>query len=473
MRLIFILFALLILSGCAQNPVTGGTDFVIMSESQEIAMGRATAAKISKRYSTYKSATLQNYVNEVGQKLARQSHRPHLQYHFTVVDSPEINAFALPGGYIYITRGILAYLNSEADLAAVLGHEIGHVTARHGVRQQSSSNLARIGMSIFPYLLPGPWAAGAQTVTSAVSGAILSGYGREHELEADRLGADYLAKSSYDPQAIIRVIRVLKNQSIKDGEISRKEGRAPRRYHGLFVSHPDHDTRLQQAISEASKQTVSQPYKGRNIFLRMTNGLLFNDNTDQGVVRNNQFYHAGLGIAVDFPTSWQLHNQPETLVAIGPQGEAQIQMQVKTQPRSVTPAQYAQQIAGRNARIRALEINDLPAAIIKEKNTISAIIYLNKRVYLLRGEAQTPQMLRSYSSSIYSTLYSFRPLVGDERKLIKPLLIRVINVQEGDTFAKLARHSPLGESAESYLRLINAMYPDGEPIAGQALKIVQ
>jgi predicted Zn-dependent protease len=472
MRLISILFALLILSGCAVNPVTGKTDFVIMSESQEVAMGRATAAKISKRYPTYQSEKLQNYVNKVGQKLARQSHRPHLEYHFTVVDSPEINAFALLGGYIYITRGILAYLNSEADLAAVLGHEIGHVTARHGVRQQSSSNLARIGMNIFPYLLPGPWAAGAQTVTSAVGGAILSGYGREHELEADRLGADYLAKSSYDPRAIIRVIRVLKNQSIKDGEISRKEGRAPRRYHGLFVSHPDHDTRLQQAISEAAKQTVSQPYKGRDIFLRMTDGLVFNDNTDQGIVRNNRFYHAGLGLAINFPESWQLHNQPDSLVAVGPQGAAQIQLQVEAKPRT-TPAQYARQLAGPNARIRALKINGLSAAIIKQENTISAIIYLNNRAYLLRGEAQTSRDLLAYRGDIFSTLHSFRALVGEERQLIKPLLVRVITAQKGDTFTKLARHSPLGASAESYLRLINAMYPDGEPIAGQALKIVQ
>jgi predicted Zn-dependent protease len=145
--IISVLTAALTLANCAQNPVTGNPNFVTMSEAQEVQTGQQEDAKVRKQYGVYDNPALQQYVNEVGQKLARSSHRPGLRYSFVVVDSPEINAFALPGGYIYITRGIMAYLNSEAELAGVLGHEIGHVTARHSVQQLSASTAANVGAS--------------------------------------------------------------------------------------------------------------------------------------------------------------------------------------------------------------------------------------------------------------------------------------------------------------------------------------
>lgn len=473
MRLLIILTALLALSACAQNPVSGRTDFVMMSESQEVATGRAADADVKKQYRVYESKALQDYVNDVGQRLAQKSHRPELEYHFTVLDSPEINAFALPGGYIYITRGIMAYLNSEAELAAVIGHEIGHVTARHGVRQQSSAQMAGLGLTIASIFLPTMQSATMQNLANTLGTAWLSGYGRDHELEADRLGASYLAQSGYDPQAIISVIRVLKNQELRDAQIAQQEGREPRRYHGLFASHPDNDTRLQQAVGEAAAQQVAaSPYRGRDAFLDVTDGMVFNDNTEQGVVRNNHFYHAELGLALRFPESWRIHNLPETLIAISPQGAAQLQLQMDQQPHG-SPAEYARQLAGYDARIRSLDINGLPAATIELGNTVAAIVYLNGYAYLLRGEAQTPQHLAAYREDIVDTLMSFHALTNRERHTIKPLVIRVIKARQNDSFAKLAQRSPLGASAESYLRLINAMYSEGEPRAGQFIKIVE
>src|SRR3989338_6992464 len=180
MHLLITALALALLSGCAQNPVTGQNDFVMMSEEQEIAIGRQYNEQvISKQYQVYGSKALQDYVNRVGQKLARNSHRPQLQYHFAVLDTPEINAFALPGGYVYLTRGILAYLNSEAQRAAVVGHEIGHVTARHGVRQQSAAQAANIGLTIASIFVPEVNSMGGQNLTNLIGGALLSGYGRE------------------------------------------------------------------------------------------------------------------------------------------------------------------------------------------------------------------------------------------------------------------------------------------------------
>src|SRR3989344_796841 len=197
-------------AGCAMNPVSGTPDLVFMSESSEINIGSQNDAKIRKQYGVYDNPELQAYVEQVGQKLAALSHRPGLTYHFTVLDSPEVNAFALPGGYIYITRGILAYLNSEAELAAVLGHEIGHVTARHGVRQYTAATATGFVGAIIGVATG---IGATQDLFNNVFGnAILSGYGRDHELESDRLGAEYLARAGYDPQAIIQVIGILKNQ---------------------------------------------------------------------------------------------------------------------------------------------------------------------------------------------------------------------------------------------------------------------
>ena len=264
MRLLILSLALSLLAGCAQNPVTGQSDFVMMSEEQEIALGRQYNEQVIKnQYHVYESKPLQDYVDRIGQKLAKYSHRPQLKYHFTVLDTPEINAFALPGGYVFITRGILAYLNSEAELAAVMGHEIGHVTARHSVRQYSAAQAANIGLTIASIFVPEINTNVGQNLANIMGGALLSGYGREQELEADRLGAQYLARADYDPQAIIRVLRVLKNQELEDEKLAKEEGREPRRYSGLFATHPDNDTRLKEVVGEADKLATAAPFEGR------------------------------------------------------------------------------------------------------------------------------------------------------------------------------------------------------------------
>lgn len=472
MRVLIIALVLALLSGCAQNPVSGRNDFVMMSESQEIAIGRKNDELIKKQYRVYESRALQEYVNRVGQKLARQSHRPDLQYHFTVLDSPEINAFALPGGYVYITRGILAYLNSEAELAAVLGHEIGHVTARHGVRQQSVAQAADISLTIASIFVPQLNNTAVQNITNILGGALLSGYGREHELEADRLGADYLARSAYDPQAIIKVIGTLKNQETMDAELAKQEGREPRRYHGLFATHPDNDTRLQQAVGEAGRLTVAQPFAGRDEYLAAIEGLVFNDNSDQGVVRNNRFYHGELGLTLQLPHGWQVHNLPEVLAAVSPQGEAQLAMKPGGRANG-SPEDFARRIAGYGAEISPAEINGLPAAQIELPDSTGAVIFFDKQAYILQGKAKSRALLARHRDTLLGAIRSFRAMSAEERKQVKPLTIHVIPVWAGDRYAKLAQQSPLGKSAESYLRLINAQYPSGEPQLGQRIKVVR
>src|SRR3990167_6848548 len=187
-RIVLMLLGCALLTGCAHNPATGRTDFVMMSEQQELALGHSYNQQILKENPRYADEKLQAYVQHVGERVAKNSHRSNLNYHFTVVDSPDINAFALPGGYIYIHRGLLAYLSSEAELAAVLGHEVGHVTARHSVQQQSQSQAWGIlGQAV----AIGTGVGAAADITSALGSTIVRGYGRDMELQADGLGAQY------------------------------------------------------------------------------------------------------------------------------------------------------------------------------------------------------------------------------------------------------------------------------------------
>lgn len=263
---------LLFVSACSKNPVTGRKDFSLISEQQELSMGAQAHRSILKQKKRLNNPRLQSYVNNIGQQLARQSHRKGLKYTFTVLDDPSVNAFALPGGFIYITTGIMAYLNSEAELAGVLGHEIGHVTARHGVKQQSAGMASAILVSV----LAKKGGAGSGKQYSQLGRALLSGYGRDHELQADRLGAEYLARIGYKPQNMIKVVSVLKAQEDFEKYQARQEGRKPRSYHGVFSSHPKNDLRLQQVINEAKKyQRSGAKDAGHDRYLRQINGLKY------------------------------------------------------------------------------------------------------------------------------------------------------------------------------------------------------
>lgn len=472
MRIVLLLAGLLSLAGCAQNPVSGGQDFVMMSEQQEVVEGRRADQQVRQQYKVYPSKALQDYVNYVGQKLAKHSHRPNLEYHFTVVDSPEINAFALPGGYVYITRGILPYLNSEAEMAAVLGHEIGHVTARHGVRQQSAAQATNIGMAVASIFVPQLNTYAGNNLANLLGGALLSGYGREHELEADKLGAEYLARTGYDPHAMISVVGVLKNQELFDAEQAKLEGREPRRYHGVFATHPDADTRLQQVVGESSKLEVSEPLENRSEYLKQIDGIVFAESSDQGVLRNNKFLHRELGFALTFPTGWKVQNLPVKLVATSPDGSGVIQLKVDPKPNA-SPFEYASRLGGSSARVESADFGGLPAAILNLNAGVTGTVALKGQMYVIQCNAKSAEVMASLRDDMLRSVRSFHPLSESERKEAQPLSVDVVTAHAGDTYAGLAKASPLAKNAESYLRLINAAYPKGEPVAGQQIKIIK
>ena len=311
--LLLLLLGVGALGGCAVNPATGKSDFVMMSEQQELGMGARYNQEILKQFPRYNDEKLQAYVQRVGERVARSSHRSNLQYHFTVIDSPDINAFALPGGYIYIHRGLIAYLGSEAELAAVLGHEVGHVTARHSVRQQSQASAWNIlGQAV----AIGTGVGAAGDLANVLGTAFVRGYGRDMELEADGLGAQYLARAGYDPTAMIQVVRVLKNQEDFAREEAARNGQAVQAggYHGLFDTHPDNDRRLQEVVGPARQLANGQQEVGREVFLRHLEGMPFGDSASAGVRRGQNFYHAELDFTLSYPAGWKILNQPSALL---------------------------------------------------------------------------------------------------------------------------------------------------------------
>jgi predicted Zn-dependent protease len=476
-RLLVALSGVLLLTHCAQNPVSGGKDFVLMSEQQETQEGAKAHKEVLQEYGELNNPELQAYVTRVGKALAAKSHRPNLDWHFTVVDSPEVNAFALPGGYIYITRGIMAYLNSEAELAGVVGHEIGHVTARHSVRQQSTATAVGLGAILGSILVPGLDNQVGASLLQNLGQYLVSGYGRDHELEADRLGAEYIAKTGYNPQAMVEVIGVLKNQELYDIELAKQEGREPRRYHGVFETHPSNDARLKQVVGEAKKYQVSSPIENRDAYMRVTNGMYFGDSPDQGVIRNNALLHEKLGIAVQFPQGWRVQNQPDRVAAMNPKGTAMVEL--KPGPKNAQPMDTLQKglKLDQGARYESGNVNGNPAAFaagaLKGKPVLAAAINYNNSQFLLAALAKDTGAYNQYRNDMKAAINSFHKLTPEERQRARPYVIRVIQAQPGTTMAQLVAQSPLEKGAEAQLRLINDLYPTGEPKPGQMIKIIQ
>lgn len=475
---IVILLALMsVLAGCATNPATGKTDFVMMSEQEELGMGQKYSQEILKQYPRYEDAKLQSYVQQVGERVARAGDRPNLQYHFTVIDTPDINAFALPGGYIYIHRGLMAYLGSEAELAAVLGHEVGHVTARHSVRQQSQSSAWNIlGQAV----AIGTGVNAAADLTNVLGTAFVRGYGRDMELEADGLGAKYLARAGYDPTAMIQVVRVLKNQEDFARDEAARKGQAtqPVGYHGLFDTHPDNDQRLKQVVGPAQALAGGQQELGVERYLKAIDGMPFGDSAASGVRRGQNFYHSELDFTLSYPTGWGILNQPAALVGFTADQQAYIGMKLVQRDGQLTPAEYLRK--GTGGRLAAEEsfqqagLTGATGVVPGSPARRIAVIYQKDRAYLFVGAVKGRASLESVDDQFMQVIRSFRPMRADERKLAEPRRIAVVQVKSGQTVEQFA-NAESGPQSDSInrIRLLNDLYPTGEPKPGDWLKVVR
>lgn len=477
LRVLTLFVLLMQLAGCAVNPATGRSNFVMMSEQQELDLGRRYNQQILKENPRYADEKLQAYVQQVGERVAKHSHRNQLAYQFTLVDSPEINAFALPGGYIYIHRGLLAYLSSEAELAAVLGHEVGHVTARHSVQQQSQSTAwGLLGQAV----AIGTGVGAAADVTGVLGSAFVRGYGRDMELEADGLGAQYLARSGYDSQAMIEVVKVLKNQEdfARDQAAARGEAQPAGGYHGLFDTHPDNDRRLQQVLGPARALATSQQEINREGFLKRLEGLPFGDSAETGVRRGQRFYHGDLNFTLAFPQGWSLLNRPDALIGHTADQQAFIAMTLEDNPQKLSLAELLRQRVGGQRLVAGVELQQAglkgySAVIPGNAAKRVAVIQHGSRVYLFVAAVRGRASLESQDEQFLSVIKSFRPMTRAEHQEAQPLRLHMVKAKAGQTIEALAKGSKLPGDALKTLRLLNNLYPSGQPRAGDWLKVVR
>jgi len=469
------------LPSCATNPVTGEKDLILLNEDEEAELGRASHKQIMKAYSRYNDPKILEYVTELGEKLATVSHRNELIYHFTVLDSPQVNAFAVPGGYVYITRGMLAYLGSEAELCGVLGHELGHITARHGVKQYSKNQVTNIFTTVVSILVGNRSLANLSQLATT---AILRGFGREAELEADRVGAEYIAKIGYDPDALKNVIGVLKNQEEFDKVLAEEEGREPYAYHGVFSTHPDNDKRLQEVIKAAKKNINKIKLDENKIkYLNTIQGIPFGPGEGQGSSRGSSFYHTELDFTLKFPKGWKIENLPTSVLGTSKDRGTLIELTMRDLNRKISAKELIGRLYGDEYK-NGKEINTSEykgyAATVKINTSFGdghkcrvAILYKNKKeAFQFIATTKDEENFEKNIEIFDDTIKSIRKLKVSEKEYGEPKRIKLYKVKKGDTFKSLSLKSSFSTHAENRLRVINNMFPTGEPIVGSTIKLV-
>ncbi len=343
------------LAGCAKNPVSGKREFSLVSQDQELAMGREGHEAIQAEFGVYDDAALAAYVEGVGQKLAAVSHLPNIEWHFTTLDDPVVNAFALPGGYTYISRGILAHLNSEAQLAGVMGHEIGHVTARHTAQRMTQQQLAGLGLGVAT-IFSKTFSRYSDAAQQGL-GLLFLKYGRDDENQSDELGVEYSVKAGYDPRVIPYTYRMLARVTESAGE----------RLPSYLSTHPDPGDREQRTtqLAEAAVAGKTGLEIGIDPYLERIDGIVFGNDPKNGYFEGNHYYHPNLGFEIRFPEGWEASDKKTAVVAVAPGERAMMQLTLAQDGQGTSPASYVAQLqqSGKvaEAQGRTETINGMPA----------------------------------------------------------------------------------------------------------------
>ena len=482
------------LIGCGSktvNPVTGQQERSVMSEQQEIQAGAQGHAEVMKEYTALANPRLQAYVNDLGQRLAKQSHRANLKWTFTVLDSPEINAFAIPGGYEYITRGIMAYLDSEADLAGVIGHEIGHVTARHGAqratRQQDAQAGALLG-SILGMVLDAKGGGGIGQQIGEASQAAAAGYvakyGREQELQADGLGAEYLSRVNYDPRNMIDVIRVLKDQERFAQDVARAEGKSvPQGGNSWLASHPSNDQRLEQIGKIAAQYQANKNYadEGRLRYLQMIDGMPFGESPEQGLTRGRNFYHSGLNFAITAANGLRINNEADQITIVNASGDAALIVQLAPPNAGRSHDDVIRNaVKPSSGRIERYTLNGLQASHFtgtvaaqggQRSIELTVATGASGQNFIFLYAAKDAATMQRNRATLKETESTFRAMSAQDTAAAKPWVLRTAQLPRGG-FAELATRLPLTTLPEQQLKLINGVYSSGNVAAGAVVKMV-
>ncbi|MDF3052201.1 MAG: peptidase Ste24p [Geminicoccaceae bacterium] len=435
-------------ASCARNPVTGKNELALVSEGQEIQMGQQAAQEVAQTIGFVDDPALQSYVAGIGKRMAAKSERPDLPWEFHVVNDASVNAFALPGGFIYVTRGLLAHMNSEAELASVLGHEIGHVTARHSVQQISKAQLATLGLGIGS-IVSSDVAQFAGLASQGLQVLFLK-YGRDAENQADDLGFRYALGQSYDVREMANVFETLNRASQAGGE----GGRLPE----WLSTHPNPENRVKRTEErlDTLHTSLTNAIVNREQYLSQVDGMAFGEDPRQGFFEGAMFYHPDMRFQLQFPEGWKAQNLPSAVVAVSPQEDAIIQLGLAgdASPREAA-SQFLSQEGVQAGQGSTSSINGNPAATSyfqaqTEQGVIEGLVsfisYGGKTFGLL---GYTPQgKLESYDGVFRGTVRSFEQLRNSAALSVKPAVVQLVRVPSQMTLAQFNQQYPSTVSIE-------------------------
>ena len=466
-------------SGCSVNPATGEQSFTgLMSEQQELKVGKQEHPKILKQFGgAYDHQAVTQYVDDLGQRLAKVSELPTLKWTFTVLDDPIINAFALPGGYIYISRGLINLAESEAELAAVLGHEIGHVTARHTAQRYSNSVLAGVGSTILGIVVGGP----AGDLANFASQAALASYGRGHEMEADKLGIRYMTKLGYDPKAASTFFKKLAAHTELTARMKGEKGQQG--HYSIFASHPDTQKRVEATTQLAKNYPPNINQTNRQVFLSLLDGVEYGTSVKQGITDGRTFIHPDLRMEFTVPEEFTIVNKPTYVAATHKNGSAMVFGMGRKDHGRLPMTRYLSEIWANKYNLRdlqPLEINRLEAAtgttrIKNKKGQIRDVRFLSiaDGDDIFRFQFITPTNLtKQMELPFRHATYSFRRLSYREAKAVRGFQIGLHRVGRGDTISSLSSRMKVEKFKEDWFRVLNQeTLKDGLQI-GETVKLV-
>jgi predicted Zn-dependent protease len=457
--------------GCARSPATGTPQLVLIPERQEVEIGRQASEEVQQTVGLYEAPQLQNYVEQVGRRLVGHSERQQLPWTFGIVDDSSVNAFALPGGFIYVTRGLLAHLDNEAQLAAVLGHEIGHVTARHSVERISKAQIAQLGLAVGMILSEEARRFGQLGMVGL--NLLFLRFSRQDEHEADHLGLRYAYRAGYDVSQMPEVFVVLDRVSRANGG----RGRLPE----WLATHPAAENRIERTRAEIARLEPAPGKRGAQPadYLRRLDGLVYGQDPRHGFFREDRFFHPDLRFTVAFPRGWRTNNLRTTVLAISPAGDAAVQLTLARQesPEAGLQAFLAQrnvQATGRGgAPVPEYPSASAPFEAQTEQGRLAGFVtfvrYQN-RTYQILSYAAAPRF-GAFAETFRRVPRSFADLDDPQMLGVQPARLQVFSAPRRTTLTELHRERPSAVTVEE-LALINQTRPDAEIAPGQIVKWV-
>ena len=439
-------------------------------------LGARTYNEFLEKDLIYPDEDWQNYIAEVGERLLLAGGLSKSDYVFYVPDLSMVNAAATPDGYVFATRGILALMSSEDELAGVIGHEIGHVVHEHGKEKKSR---AVIGELI-------GFLAGTATGTSATRSMVnvinqsqIGRYGREAELEADEYGLRLSTLAGYDPWAVASML-----EKLSDYEEYQKAHSSVPSYRGIFASHPATAKRLNDLLTDSERLQVIDLKPPERDFQAMLNGLRYGDEVSSGVVKDGRYYHGQLRLVVEFPEGWDLRASASEINARSRAVNETANIALKRMASSseaTTPEQYLRGVLKRDDLVQGeeIQVGRFSAFVATVKGSGEAglskisVLFKDGGVYLFSGEYKVGPNQENFEELFYRTIASFRSMTVEDMRLISTQRIKVVMANPGDTYSKIATYTPIGVGGEEILRLLNGHYPNGEPRAGDLVKVVE